>query len=773
MNIKSANYAQIVKNRKIFKIAIFVSRMIILSIIIIALAEPYMETTRTTQGNLEITLLVDNSSSMELYDIGFVPDLVEELQKKIPVNVHSVGYALDSNIGEGILANLEENKNILLVSDGKPTRGTDMSDVAVLAGALNSSISAIDLEEKEQDAAVYITGPSKTIADVENIYTVHVESVGYKTVPLVVAIDDVVVFDQLTDKSEILVKANYSEGYHKVIAKIKMDDHFRSNNIFYKTTHVIPKPKILLVSSEISARSTLNHFLQQVYDVEFSRMIPTTFEELDKYYAVLLYDIPAGEMWDIEPLSEYVIQGNGLFVIGGFNSFDYGNYKGSLIETLLPVTVGTGARKKGDANIVVVVDISMSTGVSQTGQTKSVDIEKALAISVLDTINEHNKVGAVAFNTEAYMVSDVLPLYSNKATLIDRISRLKDSGATVLQAGIRGAFELLKGKTGGSSVIFITDGVTLDTVDLRETENIVKAMYDRGIKTYVIGVGRTPKNINSDYLQGVGSMGGGFYMEASEANKLKIMFGEPDKKDIGSAFELVFIDTHHFITRGLDIDAVLYGYNQVIPKGGSQLLATTDAGEPALVAWRYGIGRVATLTAFGGESNLGDLLTAKNSKFLTRSVNWIIADPERKNAYFIDVPDTRVNRLSVATVKSDMFPTSEEIEFVKTGDRIYTAKFTPVEPGFNSLLGASYGVNYEPEYQKIGFNPALGDIVQNSRGKLFKPDAVDEIIEHIKSVSKRRITEKRVIVMPLMWAALILFLLEVSLRRIKATWFAK
>ncbi|MBU0461065.1 MAG: hypothetical protein KJ574_00605, partial [Nanoarchaeota archaeon] len=153
--------------------------------------------------------------------------------------------------------------------------------------------------------------------------------------------------------------------------------------------------------------------------------------------------------------------------------------------------------------------------------------------------------------------------------------------------------------------------------------------------------------------------------------------------------------------------------------------------------------------------------------------NWIIADPERKNDYYIDIPDSRINRLTVATVKSDKFPTSDVLEFIKSGDKLYTSKFTPTETGFNELLGAMYAVNYEPEYQSIGFNPALGDIVENSRGKLFKPDEVDKIIEHVKSVSKRRITEKQIIVQPLLWAALLLFLVEVCIRRVKATWFAK
>jgi len=334
----------------------------------------------------------------------------------------------------------------------------------------------------------------------------------------------------------------------------------------------------------------------------------------------------------------------------------------------------------------------------------------------------------------------------------------------------KGAFELLKGKTGSNNVVFITDGVTLDSIDLRETKKIVEAMYDRGIKTFVVGVGRSSKNINSDYLKELGSLGGGFYLEASEANRLKILFGEPVKKDVGSAFEIVLIDTHHFITKGVEPDAVLYGYNQVIPKGSANLLATTDSGEPALVVWRYGIGRVGALTVFSGENNLGELLSKKSSKLLTRTINWIIADPERKNEYYIDIGDTRINRNSIITVKSNKFPAGDGLEFTKTDENIYSAKFVAKKSGFNTLMGASYSVNYDPEYQRIGFNSDFNNIVESSRGKLFKPAQVDDIIEHVKSVSRRKVTEQNLVIKPFILAALFIFLFEVCIRRIKS-WF--
>jgi len=83
-------------------------------------------------GDLTLTLLIDNSTSMQLFDTSFVPGLKAELEKKIPVKVSYISTPMESDIGDGVLNNLEKDKNILLVSDGQATSGTRMIDVMLL-----------------------------------------------------------------------------------------------------------------------------------------------------------------------------------------------------------------------------------------------------------------------------------------------------------------------------------------------------------------------------------------------------------------------------------------------------------------------------------------------------------------------------------------------------------------------------------------------------------------------------------------------------------------
>jgi uncharacterized membrane protein len=727
-------------------------------------------------GDLTITLLIDNSTSMQLFDTSFVPNLRSELEKRLPVKSTHISSPMESNIGDGILNNLEKDRNILLVSDGQATSGTNMLDVLLFASSLNSSISAIKLNPVHEDISVSINGPSKTIADVENLYKVKTRQVVMEgsqpqSFRLIIGVDDQIVYDNVTTHEEYTFVQNFSDGYHKIVARIVPTtperDHFAENNVFYKTTHVIPKPKVLLVTQ---AESALKEVLDELYEVTATNTLPEDKDDYDPYYAVVLNDLAIEKLKDMDGLSDYVIEGNGLFVVGGYNSFDNGGYGGSAFESILPVKVGAGELRRGDSNIAIVMDISGSF--TEKGvQTTALSTSKAMAYHVIENINEKNSVGVVAFDEWPYLVAPMEPLFVTKIDTLSKIERLQGKGGqTDFSAGLKGAFNLLRGKTGSKNVIFISDGYTWSNIVKQNAIDVAKAMKEYGIKIYTIGIGR---NLDEQFLRELTTHGGGIYFNADTSNRLSILFGEPEKKDVGTAFSLFAIDPYHFITEDLDISAVLYGYNQVVPKANAHLLITTDSGEPAVVVWRHGVGRVATLTVFSSGNNLGELLDRRNSKLMTRIVNWVIADPERKNDFFVDIQDARANKTSEIIVRTKKYPKVQGLEFSKIDTNTYRAYYINQNIGFKAVLGAIYGVNYDWEYQLTGFNPELGTLVSSSNGKLFEPGQIEEIVEHVKSVSRRTVSEKVLFRDFFIIIALILLTLEIVGRRIRDTWFKK
>ncbi|MBN2052115.1 VWA domain-containing protein [Candidatus Woesearchaeota archaeon] len=769
------------KEKKRFKLIIMVSRLLIFTLLIIALAKPFGEVRTTTPGNPKLTILVDNTTSMNVMNTDFIAELMENLEQEVPVSVKTLSSGSRSSLGDDILTHLEKDTNLLLITDGNVNEGTELGDVALLAANLNSTISAVELDDKELEASVYITGPETVVAGVENSFDVHVISLNNQQAHLKVSVGNEIVVNEFAAKEVYSFQKKFSQGDHTIIAEVSASkDYFNQNNVFYKVVSVVKKPKILLVSN---AADPIEQILYELYDVTKLSYIP---DNVNDYYAIILNDVP-GNVQGADKLSDYLVDkeggyyGNGLFAIGGFDSFDRGNYKGSLLESYLPVTVGKAARNRGSSNIVLTIDFSGTTGViyecrkpdgkcssgEWTRVTSNIqDVNKALAVSVINSLGPDNGVGATIFSDKSATVNEIQPLFLIKKDLIDKISRINQTaGQSYFYVGLSGAYSLLKDKPGTTNnIIIITDGQTGSSTVIQQTLDTAKTINARGVKIYVVGTGR---NVNEAFLKNIAYNGGGIYFPANQENKLKILFGEPEESKFGELFDLFIINPYHFITQGLELDASLYGFNQVIPKSSAQLLVTTQHGEPALTVWNYGLGRVASLNVFSGNNNLGDLLNKKNSVLLTRITNWVIGDPQRKEPYYVIISDTRINAPSEIIVKSDKYPSAEGLTFTRTGENQYQSDFIPTATGFNQVLGKSFAVNYEKEYQQLGLNPGLESVVAQSGGKLFKPTDSKGIANFVKSISKRSKVERTTILWPFLLAAAIIFLIEITIRKIR------
>jgi len=76
-----------ISSRRHLRVFIFFSRVLIFTALFIALADPYGEVQKDVPGDLTVTMLVDNSSSMQIFDTSFVPTLKAELEKRLPVKL--------------------------------------------------------------------------------------------------------------------------------------------------------------------------------------------------------------------------------------------------------------------------------------------------------------------------------------------------------------------------------------------------------------------------------------------------------------------------------------------------------------------------------------------------------------------------------------------------------------------------------------------------------------------------------------------------------------
>lgn len=744
-------------------------RTLVFFLLLLAVASPFSLKTTTVQGDPYVKVLVDNSTSFSLYDEGVGPGIKKELENYVEVEYKQFGDSGKTALGDALLNNLERGGSILVISDGNNNYGASLSDVALYAARLNATINAVRLTQTKDDSSIKIFGPEKVIADVENEYKIELD--GKTAKHITVEVDGEKIFDEIISNNVVISK-KFSAGSHEIVARIVDADYFSINNIFYKTVKVVPKPKIAFFSKK---ESPMLQILNELYETEKLASI----ENYKNKHTLVINDVNSGDLDDkINEIGDYVAEGNGLLFIGGQNSFDKGDYKGSVTETLLPVFTGAGVEEGEKINIVIVMDISKSTSVA-FGVSTAEDVEKALALSLLSNIGSSSNVGFVAFNTKPYVVSDISPLIEKRAELESKIRSLIDVGDTYIPVGLAKGIELLEKVPGEKNLILLSDGKSGGS---QASANYIKLAAEKDIKVILISVegGEVRRRVagrpheagyGAQYLYDAvvdSQVESALYFRGLESpQKINVLFGERSgKKPQGSSFLVVVLNDNHFITENLEIGAVVTGFNQVIPKSTAQLLITTDSGEPLLTVWRYGLGRIAVLSTDDGSQWAGELLSKKNSKLITRIMNWAIGDPERRLDKFADISDTRVNEETELTVKDRVQPTAEGVAFYKVGEDLYKAGIKTDKEGFQSILGEKFAANYPLEYEDVSFSSDLEKTVQITSGKMFEAKDIQGMVNAIRTQSRRTIDEKSYLRWPFIIAAIIFFLLEVSFRRL-------
>lgn len=721
---------------------LFASRLVIVALLVLAAAGPYTVETTRTAGEPEVTMLVDRSASMSTVE-NETRSLAATIEANgVSVTTRVVGSGDRSRVGDGIVGALRSNGSVLVVSDGQVTGGRSLGTAASIAQQVNASINAVNLSATASERAVRIGGPSKTSPGVQNTFVVDVTGIDVSgSATVTVSVDGREVEEREVEGAAAFeVPQTFTgTGSHTVTAELESDDRFDRNDVFRKTIRVVDRPRILYVAQ---GQYPFQGFLRQLYDVEYASSIP---QDLSGYYAVVVQDMPAEELGNVTALQRAVINGTGLVTAGGPNAFEHGNYSQSLLTDMLPVEVGESGRT---SRVVLAVDISGSTQGTLSAQ-------QALALDALNQLGDQNQVGLVAFNNQAYAVSRLQSLGTARRDLRANIRRLQSGGGTDLGAGMMGSAELL-GENGGT-VVLLSDGFG----NAGDGPQVAARLADRDIRVITIGVGG---DINARYLQGVADAGGGTFLRADETNRLRIFFGGQTRPYQGGG--LTVVESDHFITSGLRFTANPGLANTVTVEDRADYLVAGPRGSPAIAAWNYGLGRTVSITAFARDGTLDGLLGRPDSLGLTRSVNWVIGDPERLETDIAEVADARVGRATTVTYTGESRPVASGLRFSQVSDTEYEASFVPTEQGYGSVLNATYAVNYPVEYEQFGLAPQLESAVRRTNGQVFSPGQGADIARLVRQQVSTLETVTRDWTWLALLAALLLYLAEASARRI-------
>jgi len=747
--------------RMVHALIIVIFRTMSIGLILVGVASPFIPHERTITGELSLKVLVDNSSSMGLYDTGFLDTALGRLRERMDVEVFSSGSSLASTPAQDALGHAKPGDAVLLVTDGRVTDGMDWNDVAGSAIANNITFYAMKLPLSRQDYAVHILSPTKTTIGAAAPIGIQIEYVGTarSAVHVKVAVDGATVYDQETKESMVQLTQTFVAGDHKIEATIVPPagaDTFPENNAAVRVVKATPRPHVVLVTERPDA--PLARIAREMYRVDVVSQIP---EDLSTVHALILNDVPATRLTGdvVSRLTDYVVDGNGLFVVGGQQSFDKGGYKNTQLETILPGFVGASGTTGGSSSIVLLVDVSGSTGYALESGAMAVDVEKALLLESLNHVGPENQIGVAAFNHQAYEISP-LQYGPDRVELEAKIKRLYHFGGTLIEMGILQAMEMLESGGGSKNIVLISDGVT------KYPNQAMTAAYvaaDKGIRIYTVGVGA---RTNAELMMDIARATHGTYFAASDVNRLEILFGAADqKKPDGSVRDAVILDSNHFITDGVTLKAKIGGYNYVAPKSTAQLLVATNGGESLVTVWRIGLGRVGILATDDGSSFAGELYRPENSAIIVRLMNWLIGSPDRLEDKVVDVSDAWVGSRSSVTITAPQPPSVPGLDFIKVGEKSYATDLVPKEPGFQTIEGTVYAVNGPKEFWHVGPDPSVVSLVELTHGALLDPTGLDGLADILQARSKRTILSRDPYRWPFIVIAMVLYLVELTIRR--------
>jgi Ca-activated chloride channel homolog len=691
---------------------------------------------------------------------------------------------------------------IVLLTDGRQTHG----DAIQAAAASKIPVNVIPLSVRsEPEVQVAEANAPAEVRQGEPFYVETIISSNHEDEGFI----DVFRGDILVSNSEKPIKIKEGENRFRFRQSIEQEsqtdyvvrvrgfkDTLLDNNAASAVVFAAGKPSVLIVDTNVQETSQLRWALEEqdlIVQVRPAEGLPRTLSELQKFDCVVLSNIPATTMslQQMEILRTYVEDlGGGLVMIGGDQSFGLGGYYKTTLEEILPVRSNFDKEKeKPSLAMVLVIDKSGSMG------GEKMEMAKDAAKGAAELLGPKDQLGVIAFDGQSYWVSE-LHSAADKGYIIDRISTIEASGGTSIYPGLSDAYEALVGASAKlKHVILLTDGHS----EPGDFDGIAGDMVAARITLSSVAVGT---GADQDLLQKLAETGSGRFYLCEEANSIPQIFAKETVEASKSAInELPFVPIMVRPTQvlaGIDLDTApfLLGYVITKPKPTSEFILASEAGDPVLVWWRYGLGMTAAFTSDAKSQWAAEWLTWPNfGPFWAQVIRHCMRKSESKgvfvevhrngnrSAVIVDSVDAAGKFVNQATTKMTVIAprlgrTNIELEQIAPGR--YQAEIpTDVTGAYH--LELSQSVNSVPTFRQtrsivVGYPDELrlGPADENLMKKVAEVSGgrycptVNELY-----ANSDRVAQNVIPLWPyLLITALCLFLLDVLFRRLDVSlWF--
>jgi len=534
--------------------------------------------------------------------------------------------------------------------------------------------------------------------------------------------------------------------------------------------------------------------------------LPTELPRLLDVDAIVLINTPVHHftMAQQEMLCRYVNDlGGGLVMVGGPDAFGAGGWIGSPVAAMLPVDLDPPQKKQMPLGaLVLVIDHSGS----MTGE--KIEIAKAAAAGAVRLLSHRDQVGIVVFDAVSEWVVPLGPA-QDKEGIYHRIKQVGAGGGTTMGPAMEMAFGSLKGaKAAVRHVILLTDG---QTADREACGRLGMDMAAAGITISTVAVGLGP---DSELLHGIASMAQGrFYAVENPTDIPEIFIKEAQvvrrSMIIEETFSPQVVYSLSEILNGVPALPALDGYVLTGAKGGlNQLVLSSNEADPILATCQSGLGRCVAFTSSADSRWAAQWVQWPDfARFWEQTIRWagrpsqsadceILTDVEGQEATVrVEAFDAEGKFLQLASVEGQVLTPEmkgQPLQLTQTGPGQYSGRFRAPSPGSYivnlqyrkaadaaraegvaapqdgaRMANAIVTIPFAPEFRDLSDNaPLLKEISQMTGGRVLSLNS-DPNEVNLYDYAGLKFPETHLpLVQPLMLAWVLLFLMDVAVRRV-------
>ncbi len=568
-------------------------------------------------------------------------------------------------------------------------------------------------------------------------------------------------------------------------------DPLPQNNRAAGFTTIRGEPRILIVSADPDQDQQLARAMQSSrLEVRLGGLkdFPSTLAEMQSYDAIFISNLAAGDLGtDRQKLLESAVRdfGVGLVCVGGDQTYAACGYRGTPLESTLPVNMELDSKKVLPSGAVVLIMHGMEFNNGN-------QVARDCAQGVLAALGPTDEMGVLLWDGDEHWLFP-LQKVGKKADLARQIAGMNQGDLGSFQNIMSMAHQALKKSTANlKHMIVFSDGdpgapsqaLMQASVGDRITVSTVLISGHAGPDTMIFiadqGKGRFYNVVSPNDLPQI------FIKETAVILKSAI-YEEPFKPQVRSISEVV---------RGINANDYpqLLGYVATTPKARAETPLWTDKGDPLLAHWQYGLGRAVAFTSdakgkwariwlnwdqyrqFWSQIGQWSLRRLENADFTTD-----VAVDKGEGLINVEALDAQGNYRNFLNLQAAVVSPKGErqtIRLEQSGPGHYEARFPTKEIGMYALnlmdvyegkvrgsqfIGAS--INYSPEFLSAEPNlNLLRRLAESGGGKILDPalTAVNPFShDRLKTFQPRDLWET------LLKFAVVLFTLDVGVRRIQ------